>query len=433
MERIPEKYIHYLWRYGLFDTTDLSTTEGDPVLIEHPGFPNHHAGPDFLNAHIRIGERQWVGSVEIHFKASDWLAHGHSQDRAYDNVILHVVIHADRSVVNTHGSTLPTLSLEPYVDEEHFRDYERFIQSKRWIPCAQLIHRVDPFKWTVLKERMAVERLAAKAAGLIDQLKSLEGDWEELAYRTLARVMGSKVNAAPFEHLASKVPLAVVRKHADNGMQMQAMYLGQAGFLEGDELFVDDHTQQLLAEYLFLKSKYGLIPMDKVEWRAARIRPSSAPQIRIVQFAELIQNQDSLLTTVLESDLESILKTMSVSLGGYWREHIGLGRKSTQRKRSIGASLKDRIAINIIGPLRYAYGVYSDEVGYRESALSLLEEIAAEDNRIIRNWKQSGVEVGNAMDSQALLQQKMSFCDQKRCLDCAIGQELLRGDEKVSG
>jgi len=34
--------------------------------------------------------------------------------------------------------------------------------------------------------------------------------------------------------------------------------------------------------------------------------------------------------------------------------------------------------------------------------------------------------IENAYDSQALLQLKQSFCDQKKCLTCAIGTDLLK-------
>ena len=120
-ERIPEEYIHYLWQYGLFDKERLCTTDEHELVVINPGLLNTNSGPDFHDARIRIGNTEWAGNVEIHFRSSDWHAHNHSSDPAYDNVILHVVVHHDQAVLNAEGSLIPTLFLMPYLKINHFR------------------------------------------------------------------------------------------------------------------------------------------------------------------------------------------------------------------------------------------------------------------------------------------------------------------------
>ena len=429
MNRIPEEYIDYLWQYQLFDTTRLVTTEGDAIEVVSKGIPNNDAGPDFSNARVRIGDTEWAGSVEIHYKASDWYAHRHEEDPAYENVILHVVIHNDRPVINRGGVQISTLTLGPYLDQDHFKNYQRFIAAKSWVACEAAAKRVDIFKWTKHKERLAFERLEQKVSGILEVLDMMNGDWEKVVLLLLARSFGAKVNALPFEDLIQRTPFSVIKKHANDPFQLEALLLGQAGFLAGDELLPDGYTVRLLSEYSFLKNKYDLKPMRKVSWKNARIRPSSAPQIRIVQFAHLCHSINSLTSLMLNANSQELNQLFAIRLEGYWSEHIGLGRSAAKRKRAVGQSLIDRIIINVVGPVRFAYGRFSDTQSFRESALSLLEATTPEDNQIIRKWKTIGVDSGNALESQALLQLKRHHCDQKKCLSCSIGQELLRKDE----
>ena len=115
---MSESFIHYLWQYQYFNKYDLVTNDGEPVNIFHPGYRNSHAGPDFLDVRIRIGDMEWIGSVEIHIDASGWIHHRHDHDAAYDNVVLHVVWNNDKAVTRTDGSILPTLELKNRVEHD---------------------------------------------------------------------------------------------------------------------------------------------------------------------------------------------------------------------------------------------------------------------------------------------------------------------------
>ena len=85
-----EQLLHYVWKHKIFPLSLLQTTSGRPVEVIDPGLPNMNAGPDFFNAKLKIDGTLWVGNVEVHTQASDWLLHRHDRDKAYDTVILHV-------------------------------------------------------------------------------------------------------------------------------------------------------------------------------------------------------------------------------------------------------------------------------------------------------------------------------------------------------
>ena len=133
-----EEFLYYLWENRLTDK-NLQTTEGESVEVVATGYRNTDSGPDFLEAKIQIGDKLWAGHVEIHVKSSDWKRHGHQADKAYKNVILHVVYENDTQVNN-----LPTLELKGRFDATLFTNYQRFVGAKTWIPCASSIAKVPP-------------------------------------------------------------------------------------------------------------------------------------------------------------------------------------------------------------------------------------------------------------------------------------------------
>src|SRR6056300_584573 len=93
---MTEDYLHYIWKYKLFNQVGLKTTEEVEVEILNFGFHNHDSGPDFSQGKVKIGETLWAGNIEIHIRSSDWLKHNHQLDEAYDTVVLHVVYEHDQ-------------------------------------------------------------------------------------------------------------------------------------------------------------------------------------------------------------------------------------------------------------------------------------------------------------------------------------------------
>ncbi len=139
---IQENFLYFLWKYQYFNTQDLRTVDGDSISIESTGFRNDFAGPDFKEARIRIDGMQWVGSVEMHVKASDWFRHGHQTDENYHNVVLHVVWEADRVVLQPDGKAIPTLALQPLVKPEVLRRYTAMVDTTAKIPCHDSLLKV---------------------------------------------------------------------------------------------------------------------------------------------------------------------------------------------------------------------------------------------------------------------------------------------------
>jgi hypothetical protein len=55
-----------------------------------------------------------------------------------------------------------------------------------------------------------------------------------------------------------------------------------------------------------------------------------------------------------------------------------------------------------------------------------LNEMRPEKNRIINDFAKYGWSAESALESQALLELKINYCDKFRCLECAIGSCILK-------
>ena len=96
---MTENFLHYVWRTRRFDLKSLETSDGEPIeILDFGEYNAYDSGADFQNARIRIGGLLWAGAVEMHIRSSDWLAHGHQRDAAFQNVILHVVFEEDKPI-----------------------------------------------------------------------------------------------------------------------------------------------------------------------------------------------------------------------------------------------------------------------------------------------------------------------------------------------
>jgi len=424
-QHLTEAFLHYVWRFKLFRLDDLRTTAGQPLQIKKNGTPNPHAGPDFSNARIQIGDTLWAGNVEIHVQASDWKKHGHQNDAGYDNVILHVVFEADAEVTGKDGQPMPCLTLHDRIDSGLYERYLMLISGNDWIPCQPLIGRVDKFVQRHWLDRLLIERLEERSAAIRERLAFNKNHWEETFYHFLARHFGLKVNSEPFAQLAKSLPLKVLAKHKDQPLQIAALLFGQAGLLERS--FKDDYPQQLKKEYGFLKTKYRLTPINGQMWRFLRLRPPNFPTLRLAQFARLIHQSSHLFSKVLQARMVSELREMfAIELDGYWETRYQFDKPSKAQRKRLGTATVNNLLINTVIPFLFIYGKLRGDADLQERAIDFMGQLRPENNTIIRKWKELGLPAQSAYHTQALLQLKTRYCDRKQCLDCMIGNTILR-------
>ena len=406
---MPEILLHYIWERCLWAGYPQQTTDGRKVEILSVGEHNRDAGPDYSHARIRIGEREWVGNIEIHVNSGDWFRHRHHLDKAYDTVVLHVVRTADKPVYNSRGEAVPQCELQYPGEKDYlsglFEAARQMDSAAGRIGCAQQLLSEPALLTDGWRRTLLHKRLECKRASINRLLEITQGSWEHALYISLARNFGFHTNSVPFEELAIHTPLSCLQKHRNSLFQLTAILMGQAGLLE-EPRPASAEEKELLREYTFLRTKFGLEPIDGSIWKHGRLRPQNSPELRIRQFAQLLYRSESLLSKIL--DRQEL------------RELVPLFEVDQMGKASI-----DILLINTVIPYKYAYAISRHQPAQAEAAMALMEQIAPENNSIIRQWRVLGQEVRSAADTQALLHLYQNYCQHHECINCEVGDRIF--------
>ncbi|MFL5753107.1 MAG: DUF2851 family protein [Bacteroidia bacterium] len=419
-----EDFLHYVWKYRLFDQSDLKTTKDEAIRILHPGEHNLNAGPDFFNAKIKYADTLWVGNVEIHIKASDWRKHFHQEDEAYNNVVLHVVLEDDEEISSRNGNLVPALELKYRILPHVLSNYRLLDSGKSLIPCGSGITDVPSFILSSWLERLMIERLEEKTKVIKESLIENHSNWEETFYYFLAQNFGFRINAQPFLQLAKSLPLNLLAKHRSSLLQLEALLFGQSGMLS--ETFSGKYPRELQNEYAFLMHKNSLRPMQKEAWKFLRMRPGNFPSLRIAEFASLIHTSSALFSRIIESgSIEELKSFFKVNVSEYWKTHYVFDRQSVAKEKRVGEEALENILVNTAIPFLFIYGKEKKQEAYCKKALGFLESLNAEDNSTIRKFVSLGIKPRDALQGQAMLQLYNRYCSLKKCLHCSVGNQLL--------
>ena len=423
--KMTEAFLQYVWQYQLLEG-GLRTTDGQPILVERAGMLNRDAGPDFSEAHVRIGETLWVGNVEVHVKSSDWNHHHHSNDHAYDNVVLHVVYENDTAITLQNCHTLATLELSHYIPDAVWANYDALIDppQPRTIPCADRLGEISKPLVNSFLERLTLERIEQKCATVRRLLDESRGNWEQCCYWLLAHYFGGKANSFPFELLAKSTDQNLLARWRDRPQRVEALLMGQAGLLEG--FFTDDYPRQLQSDYAALRQGVSLTPIAGYLWKFFRMRPYGYPTLRISQFAQLVCQSRNLFSHLLETpDATELQKFFNVSASPYWDNHFQFDKPSPGKKKQVGSAFVNVLIINAWVPLLFEYGNQHGMQQYKDQAVDLLEQLPPERNHIVSHWKEAGIRAENAAQTQALIQLYNNYCSQHNCLRCQIGYKII--------
>ncbi|MEN8123944.1 MAG: DUF2851 family protein [Bacteroidota bacterium] len=422
---IKEDFLQYLWMHKLLPLNNLKTTNGESVIILSPGSLNVNSGSDFFNAKLIIDDQTWAGNVEIHVKSSDWYVHHHETDPSYDNVILHVVWEHDVDIFNKRSKSIPTIALKSFVSKNLLQNYHKlFSKRSNFISCEGDIKSVSNFIFENWLERLYVERLAQKSEFVVKLIQELNGDWEAVLFKLLAKNFGLKVNGEVFYELSNSFDFSIFRKNQYNLENLEALLYGQAGFLSDN--IDDNYYHKLKTKYNFLKHKYSLEALGNSQFQFFRLRPNNFPTIRIAQLASLYFIHKSMFSKIIEiENLEEFYELFDKGVSEFWKTHYNFSSLSKKSNKKLSRSFIDLLLINSIFPLLFEYYRQQGKLN-NEKILSLIQQLKPESNSVIENFSTIELTANNAMQSQAFIQLKNEYCNKYRCLQCAIGNALLR-------
>ncbi|WP_265132444.1 DUF2851 family protein [Chryseobacterium oranimense] len=423
---MTEKLLQYLWNHKVFKHFDFKDIEGQPVEIISFGKWNTNAGPDFLDAKIKIKDLVIAGHIELHVRASDWVFHNHSQDPNYQNIILHVVYENNVEISELLSKNVSTLELKNYIDPTLLWKYEKLINGTLFIPCENIFDstKIPPG----FHEANILKKLDEKSLELEASLENYKNNFEAVLFHSLAYSFGLKVNAHIFRQIAESIDFSIVNKIRQNESQLEALLFGISGWLDHPK---DSRMMIWKREFEFLRKKFN-IPNLTFHPKFLRLRPPNFPTLRLSQLADLYYRHQNLFSKIIKAksmnDLYEVFAPVKAS--EYWDFHFNFGSVSKFQPKTLSRDFIELVILNTVLPLKYTYHKYhSEEI--TDEILELYRNSPAEKNTVISGWKKLGLKVENALESQSLIYHHKTSCEEKNCLNCSIGFKLLKESSNV--
>ena len=354
-KKVKEQLVNCIWSEQLFKSDKLYTVDGLRVEILSSGIWNLEEGPDFKDAEILLeGKGVVKGDVEIHVCSGDWARHGHSKQKEYGNVCLHVFMWNDRKdkYITIENHRIPQLELCDYLKYEldmlvDMIDIENYPHtgSANAGPCQKRLNIIShDDKWIgQFLDYAGDERILIKADRIEKQLKSRT--FEQALYEAILESLGYKNNKEQFKCLGTLVTINEIRRLIpsdvsvnERSMMIQALLFGMSGLLPGQrsgyKSVKDKRTLEYIADieriWLEIKNDIKKKPMDGEFWSFKYSRPGNYPTRRIAAISRLLaENYETgifrmLITSFektdnLKSDIDqiktNIKNTESLSFG----------------------------------------------------------------------------------------------------------------------
>lgn len=419
-----EEYLHFIWKYQLFQSNLLKTTRNETVIVHKTGLLNSGQGPDFLHASIQIGDATLHGHIEIHIDNKDWYSHSHQHDAHYQNVILHVVLNNTNEAytLGADHRAVPILCLQDTIESNMLLYLQDLMSSKKSPACQDFYQKPSQIKLKQFQSRLLIERILRKSNFIQTLIQQNLYHYENAFYQTMLYGFGIPENSDTFLAIAQATPQNLLAKYSKQTFKLEALLYGQAGLL----VPTDDYSRSLHTEYTYLQQLHGLTPISHLAKRSGML-PASFPTIRIAQFVAFIENQSHLYSKLTQFEhLEDIYPYFQTSSSEYWQHHYDFGKAENKvQSRKLSKSFIDRIIINIILPFRFLKEV-NDEKD-TEHTLTIYHQLKAEQNAVTRKMEAVfGWENKSAYDSQVMKEWYSNYCEMKKCLECPIGYETLR-------
>jgi len=437
------------WQDQLWDRPDLVTEDGEPVKVVYPGRLNGDGGADFTDAVIATKQGRIKGDIEFHVKSSNWRAHGHHHDPAYNRVVLHIVFWNDTGgpAHLQNGKRIPTLELSKYLrrpNGKHPASSRRPAYSG--MPCQKATGHRDTGLLAEFLDQAGEERFLAKAAGFQATLAHTEA--AEALYQALMGALGYAKNKSPFLELARRLPLraleVITKSEATETeclARQQALLLGTAGLLPSQCRHRhpagngDGWVGQL--ERIWAATRQTGI-MSEQDWYFARVRPSNLPPRRIAAMSYLLLRYrksgmlEKAIARVGETPAvngsRSLEEFLVVTSDGYWADHFDPTLPSRTRAPSLlGHRRAADIAVNVILPFAFAWGKLASHQELARKSLGLYQNyprlaINALEKHMRHQLSLNSDLIDSARRQQGLIHIYRTLCSQGRCQQCPISK-----------
>lgn len=417
-----------IWFNGQFGNNFL-TTDGSQVTIRQLGFWNRAAGPDFLNASIEIDGVVLTGPLEIDTRANDWEAHGHHENPAFDETILHVIferpdqIHYTRTSQNREVPKVivPALNIQQAL--QHPLQATTTAHPGR---CSYPLQHM-PLKSVELLLLEAARHRCSQKAKRLQVIQDTHGK-DQALWIALAETLGYRPNKLNMTLLAQRLPIHFLQK---NTHLASPLLFGITGFLHPEihEKAADDSKlwlQDLWKTWWIHRNDHEVSPERSIQWVLHGIRPINHPQRRIAALAHIAAHWPTFRK--LSHQPTQLTAWLGELQDDFWSHHYTL---TSQRKDTPFALIgKDRIQdllVNHFLPLRINQG---DDIAWQYylklPAPAISEPVQRALTRLFGKREDSASFCRKAWHHQALLQIYHDFClrDDSDCANCPFPEQL---------
>lgn len=429
----------------LMNRAGLTTASGEPIRVIYPGRKNDGRGADFRDAVIATSQGVIKGDIEVHVKSSDWQAHRHHQDPAYNRVILHVVMwNNSQTATELHnGKTAPILTLNTHLEGPSTHGAGVAHPPAGFgMPCLETAKGLASHALAELLDSAGERRFSVKAAQFQAELSQIEAS--QCLYQGIMGALGYVKNKPPMLKLARRVPLQILQSRAQGKVsdgeclaRLQALLLGTAGLLPSQRQnreYQDDEWANKL-EGIWASSP-DTRAMSEDDWHLFKVRPNNFPPRRIAAMSYLIlryrergmveQVVDMIKETPVSRGYFRLEKELGVTAHGYWASHFDFGLKS-YNPTLLGRWRAADIAVNVLLPFVLAWGKLNSQPEVEGKTCELYRgypKLAA--NTVERHMtKQLGLNsslVNSARRQQGLIHVYNTLCTQGKCNSCRLSQ-----------
>lgn len=432
---LSESVLQRIWFEQLV-RNPIHTLTDESIRLHHPGIWNHRSGPDFLRASFSSsGGRTFTGDVELHRHSSDWLAHKHSTDPAYQNVILHVFWQADpaladrpadgiRQVALAHQLSAPLTELVSLFRSSH----AEILTGEKPGRCHPLLLSLAPEKLKEVLEEAGWHRLRQRRSLAQARINSL--GFSQTVWISLAEGLGFSENREPFSTLARAVPIQKLLGIPDS-VERAAILYGTAGLLPDPTRFkVSERALPLLRELweVWWQQREDWAPciLPWGSWRLGGTRPNNSPYRRLAALASLSYPivWQSISESVRKGDADCFLAILRSISDGFWDHHAGWdGRVLSSSSRLVGVDRAVALLFQVLAPLA--------ELPEKELGQRMETWPAGGDAGLLRSAsvRLLGVpfppaDVRTHLAREGLLQIYKDFCRAKPCVECSMPEFL---------
>jgi hypothetical protein len=383
---LSEADLSLIWQGQRFPPEALQTVDGRAVEVVNPGRRGGAAGPDYLDAVVRLDGVERRGDVELHVRASAFRGHGHDRDPAYTGLALHVVYEADEAETRLQdGALAPVAAFAPWL-----RGRSQELQS--WLsapeiwqqPCREAVGRLGEEAVRAALEEAGARRFEARVARMAADAARDGG--EEALWRALLDALGAGGDREGFRRLAVAFPAAL----ATSARDLEAALAYVAGLAPAPEAGV-------------------AVPGPLRPPIAATGRPANRPQVRLAGLAAVLRRSAG--QRLDEIALASVSQAVDVKrLVAAW-----------SAAPQVGAGRAQELLVNAVLP-------YAASRGLWEEALRLMRRLPAAPAYGKTAFLESNLRPAkgriarNALQSQGLLGYVAEWCSRDGCGRCPLSR-----------